>query len=77
MDGGLPGHDREVLDVSYDFADNWGTVTRGKFEALALGTLAFVRLFAIVGYVLGAPVRSRQADVELDVELEPAPQPAV
>jgi hypothetical protein len=66
----FPGTIERWTGISYDFEGTWG-VSRAKFEALTLGTLAVVALFAIVGYALGAPVRSRQADVALDVELEP------
>ena len=71
----FPGTIEKWTGISYDFHDVWG-VSRAKFEALTLGTLGVVLLFALVGYVLGAPVRRQQADVELDVELETAPEPA-
>ena len=67
----FPGTIESWTGISYDFHDTWG-VSRGKFEALTLGTLGVVLLVAVVGYALGAPVRRQQADIELDVELEPA-----
>jgi amino acid transporter len=67
----FPGRIERWTGISYDFKDVWG-VSFGRFEALTLGTLGVVLLLAVVGYVLGAPVRRQTADVELTPELDPA-----
>jgi amino acid transporter len=54
-----------------NFKDIWG-LSQARFEAFTLGTLAFVVLFAIVGYVIGTPVRQRQVDIPLEGGLEAA-----
>ncbi len=71
----FPGRIELWTGLGYDFKGTWG-VSFAKFEALTLGTLGVVTLLAVVGYVLGAPVRRRQADVELDVELSTEPATA-
>jgi glutamate:GABA antiporter len=65
----FPGRIESWLGIDYGFHDVWG-VSFARFEALTLGTLAVVFLFAIVGYALGAPVRRQAADVQI------APEPA-
>jgi glutamate:GABA antiporter len=52
----FPGTLERLVGLSYDFKDNWG-VSRGKFEALTLGTLAVISVLAVAGYVAGARVR--------------------
>lgn len=61
----FPGTIEKWTGIAYNFRDSWG-VSRAKFEALTLGTLGVITLLAIVGYVLGAPVRRRQVEVPLD-----------
>jgi amino acid transporter len=56
-----------VFNASYPFVDTWG-VSRLRFEVFTLGTLGIVIAFAIVGYILGAPVRSRSVDIPLGVQ---------
>ncbi len=74
----FPGTLERLLGIDYDFEATWG-VSFAKFEALTLGTLAVVLVFAVVGYVLGAPVRRRQVDVLIEapdsgsLELEGTP----
>jgi len=46
------------------------SVTRLRFEAFTLGTLAVIIAFAVIGYWLGRPVREQEADVAL---VAPAP----
>jgi glutamate:GABA antiporter len=60
-----------VFGANYNFNDSWG-VSRLRFEVFTLGTLAVVIAIAVVGYVLGAPVRQRQVDLPLEAGLEPA-----
>lgn len=67
----FPNTIESALGVGYDFEDVWG-VTRTRFEVFTLGTLAVVILFALVGYVLGTPVRKRVADVSRLRRGEPA-----
>ena len=54
-----------------NFKDIWG-LSQSRFEAFTLGTLGVVILFAIVGYVIGTPVRQRQVDIPLEGGLETA-----
>ena len=63
----FPGRIEKWTGISYDFKGTWG-VSFPKFEALTLGTLGVVLLIAVVGYVLGKPVRDRQVDVPLEAE---------
>jgi len=58
-----------AVGAGYNFQDTWG-VSRLRFEAFTLGTLAVIIAFAIIGYWLGRPVREQQADVAL---VAPAP----
>ena len=58
----FPGVLERLLNVTYDFKGTWG-LSRVKFEAFTFGTLAVILVFAVVGYVLGAPVRA-EAPVE-------------
>ena len=67
----FPGTLEPLLGVSYDFKDTWG-VTRAAFHSLTLGTLAVMFVVAIVGYISGKGVRSR--DVTIPIE-EPLPDP--
>lgn len=57
----VPGALEKLFGVDYDFEGTWG-VPFGQFEALTLGTLAFIVLLALVGYLLGAPVRRGLTD---------------
>jgi glutamate:GABA antiporter len=74
----FPGTLEKLFGIDYNFEDEWG-VSFGEYEALTLGTLAVVLLFAVVGYVLGAPVRRRQVEVLIEapdsgsLELEGTP----
>jgi glutamate:GABA antiporter len=60
-----------LFGADYNFAESWG-VSRLRFEVFTLGTLAVIVAFAVVMYVLGAPVRRRAVDVPLEAGLEPA-----
>src|SRR5262250_1549835 len=53
-----------ALGAGYNFQDTWG-VSRLRFEAFTLGTLAVIIAFAVIGYWLGRPVREQEADVAL------------
>ena len=44
----FPGVLEGLLGISYDFVDTWG-VSRGRFEALTLGTVAVIVLLTGVG----------------------------
>jgi amino acid transporter len=61
----------KIFGVGYKFSDTW-SVSRGTFEALTLGTLAVITLFALAGYVAGARVRRQTVDVPLTEAVEPA-----
>jgi amino acid transporter len=63
----FPGTIEKWVGIDYDFKDEWG-LSRARFEAFTLGTLGVITLLAVVGYVLGAPVRRRQVDVPLETE---------
>jgi hypothetical protein len=54
-----------LFGADYNFHESWG-VSRMRFEVFTLGTLAVVIAFAVVGYILGAPVRERQVDLPVD-----------
>jgi amino acid transporter len=60
-----------VFNAQYGFVDYWG-VTRVRFEAFTLGTLAVVIVFALIAYMAGKPVREQ----EVDVPIAATPQPA-
>jgi amino acid transporter len=65
----FPGTIEKVVGVDYGpFKDSWG-VSRAKFEALTLGTLGVIIAFAVIGYVLGKPVREQVVDVPLEPAL--------
>jgi glutamate:GABA antiporter len=53
----FPGVLEKLFGVPYEFHDAWG-LSRGKFEAFTLGTLAIIVAFAVVGYLAGARVRA-------------------
>lgn len=63
----FPGTLESLFGIKYAFVDTWG-VSRGTFEALALGTLAVVFALAFVGYALARDVR---AAATTTVSLEP------
>jgi amino acid transporter len=70
----FPGTLESLFGIDYNFTDTWG-VSRGTFEALALGTLAAVFALAVVGYALAADVRSQSTTISLEpaaTALEPA-----
>src|SRR6185436_20090298 len=53
-----------VFNADYNFVESWG-VSRLRFEVFTLGTLGIVVAFAVLGYILGKPVRDRSVDVPL------------
>jgi amino acid transporter len=53
-----------VFNADYGFVGYWG-VSRLRFEVFTLGTLGIVIAFAVLGYILGKPVRDRSVDVPL------------
>jgi amino acid transporter len=71
----FPGTLEKLFGLSYDFHGTWG-VSRGKFEALTLGTLGVIVVVALIGYWLGRPVRERSAQVALAAEIPTATAPA-
>lgn len=62
----FPGTLEKLFGLNYDFYGTWG-VHRGTFEALTLGTLAFILLISIVGYATGRGVREMDA-VEIPID---------
>lgn len=54
-----PGTIEPVLGLEYDFAEEWG-VSRGKFEALTLGTLAVIIGLTLLGLWLAKLERRRE-----------------
>ncbi len=65
-----------LFGVGYGFKDSWG-VSEGEFEALTLGTLAVILVFALLGYASGAKVRSQVVTIEGDTPGPAAPVPTV
>jgi hypothetical protein len=62
----FPGTIEKVVGVDYgSFKDAWG-VSRAKFEAYTLGTLAIVVAIALLGYVAGASTRRESATIAVD-----------
>jgi len=61
----FPSTLERLFGIEYDFHGTWG-VSFAKFLVLTLGTLAVVAALAVVGYVLGAPVRRRQVEVLIE-----------
>jgi amino acid transporter len=61
----FPGTLESLFGVQYDFMDTWG-VSRGTYEALAIGTLAVVLIVALVGYAVARDVRAQAATVALE-----------
>jgi glutamate:GABA antiporter len=65
----FPGTIEKIVGVDYgSFKDSWG-VTRGRFEAVTLGTLAVIIALGVVGYALGKAVREQVVDVPLEPAL--------
>jgi amino acid transporter len=57
----FPGTIEEhVFGLKYSMQDAYG-VSRLRFEVFTLGTLAVILIIAIIGYILGAPVRRMSA----------------
>jgi hypothetical protein len=52
----FPGTLETLIGIDYDFSQASG-VSYASFEALTLGTLAFIVLLALVGYIRGRKVR--------------------
>jgi amino acid transporter len=63
----FPGTLEKLFGIDYDFKGTWG-VSRGTYEALTLGTLAVILVFALVGYALSRSVREQVAVVPLEAE---------
>jgi glutamate:GABA antiporter len=61
----FPSTLENLFGIDYNFKDNWG-VSFSKFLVLTLGTLAVVAAIAVVGYILGAPVRRQQVEVLIE-----------
>jgi glutamate:GABA antiporter len=67
----FPDTVERLFGAEYNFHATWG-VSRMRFEVFTLGTLAVVIGFAILGYLLGAPVRQRAIDVPLETADAPS-----
>jgi amino acid transporter len=67
--------DHYLLGLSYSMQDSWG-VSRARFEVFTLGTLAIVVVFAVLGYILGKPVRDRMVQVPIEVSGDATPATA-
>ncbi len=66
----FPGVLEKIFNVPYNFHDEWG-LSRAKFEAYTLGTLAVIVAFGVVGYYFGSGVRHQI--ITGPPEPEPAP----
>jgi glutamate:GABA antiporter len=62
----------KIFGVGYGFKGSWG-VGRGEFEALTLGTLAVITVFAWIGYHAGTGVRNEVAVIAGEGETATAP----
>jgi amino acid transporter len=72
----FPGTLEPLLGVDYGpFEEAWDGISRTKFEALTLGTLAVVALIALVGYWAGARVRAQEVEIPIETDGE-AVEPA-
>jgi amino acid transporter len=61
----FPGTIESVVGVDYgSFVESWG-VSRARFEAVTLGTLAVIILVGIAGYFAGTGVREQEVDAPL------------
>jgi hypothetical protein len=70
----FPGVLEKLFGIDYDFVGTWG-VSRGRFEALTLGTVAVIVLLTLVGLWLGSLERRREAGemtAREDVRVGPA-----
>jgi amino acid transporter len=69
----FPGTLEPLFGVAYNFTDEWG-VSRLAFHSLTLGTLVVMFIVAIVGYMSGKGVRSRDVTIPIEEPLaEPGP----
>jgi len=59
-----------IFGLKYSVQDAYG-VSRTRFEVFTLGTLGVIIAVAVVGYLLGAPVRNRSADLPLEAAAQP------
>jgi glutamate:GABA antiporter len=66
----FPGTVNEWLGEKYSVMGSYG-VSRVRFEAFTLGTLAIIVVVGFVGYALGAPVRRAQAAPIDPIEMPP------
>src|SRR5258706_11741858 len=67
---GVPGRNRESSRGGLQLPEILG-ISRLRFEAFTLGTLAVIIAFAVVGYWLGRPVREQEGDVALGAPAPP------
>ena len=72
----VPRHARQAVRARYSIQDSYG-VTRIRFEAFTLGTLAVVVVIALLGYWSGASVRAQTVEIEVELEPSPLTEPAV
>jgi amino acid transporter len=72
----FPGTLDELFGHSYSMMDSYG-VSRLRFEVFTLGALGVILVLGVIGYVLGEPVRRRQADVAFEPPPGPGMAPAV
>jgi glutamate:GABA antiporter len=70
----FPGTIEEyIFGLKYSVEDSYG-VSRTRFEVFTLGTLGIIVVIGVVGYILGAPVRHRSADLPLTTTEDPVPR---
>jgi amino acid transporter len=55
--------DEYIFGLHYSVQDQYG-VSRLRFEVFTLGTLGVIVAVAVIGYLLGAPVRHREATAD-------------
>jgi glutamate:GABA antiporter len=63
--------EEKIFGLDYSVQDSYG-VSRTRFEVFTLGTLGVIVAIAVIGYLLGAPVRNRIDDRPSEAAAQPA-----
>jgi amino acid transporter len=67
----FPGTLERLFGLEYDFREIWG-VGQAEFQTFTLGTLGFLLVLGVVGYMRAAPVRQHAPVVDDDLPVAPA-----
>lgn len=57
----FPGTLEQLFGLEYNFVEEW-EVSRGRFEALTLGTVAVIVLLTVIGMAIGRAERRRESE---------------